>query len=231
MSKSILVVGGNSGIGHQLVQTCVAEGHDVYAASRSGTAAEGIKSFLPLSADFTIPTELIPPVLNGFVYLPGTIRLKPFHRITPEEFQADWEVNFLGAAKLLQQVFPALKQAQGDASVVLFSTVAVPIGMPFHASIASAKGAVEALGRSLAAEWAPNIRVNVVAPSLHDTPLAQGLLSTPEKKEAAAKRHPLQQVGSPDDVAALVSFLLNPASKFMTGQVLRPDGGLSSVRT
>ena len=103
--------------------------------------------------------------------------------------------------------------------------------MAFHASIAAAKAAVEGLTRSLAAELAPHIRVNAIAPSLTETPLAENLLNSAAKKEASAKRHPLQQVGNPDDVARLVAFLLAPESRFMTGQILRPDGGLSSVRT
>jgi NAD(P)-dependent dehydrogenase (short-subunit alcohol dehydrogenase family) len=135
----------------------------------------------------------------------------------------------LGAVAAIQAALPALK-ASGAASIVLFSTVAVAQGMPFHASIAAAKGAVEGLTRSLAAEFAPKIRVNTIAPSLTDTPLAGPLLNSDVKREASAKRHPLQQVGEPEDIARLVDFLLSPASAFMTGQILRPDGGLSSLR-
>jgi NAD(P)-dependent dehydrogenase (short-subunit alcohol dehydrogenase family) len=171
-----------------------------------------------------------PERLDGFVYFPGSISLKPFHRLTPEDFQRDLQVNLFGAIAALQSALPALK-ASGNASVVLFSTVAVAQGMPMHASIAAAKGAVEALARSLAAEWAPTIRVNVIAPSLTDTPLAGALLNSDLKKEAAGKRHPLQQVGRSEDMAALVAHLLSGSSRFMTGQVLHVDGGLSAVRT
>jgi NAD(P)-dependent dehydrogenase (short-subunit alcohol dehydrogenase family) len=156
--------------------------------------------------------------------------LKPFHRLTEEDFLRDYRVNVLGAVAALQSALPALK-ASGPASVVLFSTVAVAQGMPMHASIASAKGALEGLTRSLAAEWAPLIRVNAVAPSLTDTPLAGPLLNSDLKKEVAGKRHPLQRVGSADETAALVEHLLGDQARFMTGQILRIDGGLSSVRT
>ena len=169
-------------------------------------------------------------MLDGLVYFPGSITLKPFHRLTAEDFLRDFQVNCLGAAEAIRQALPSLKAAP-SASIVLFSTVAAAQGMPFHASIAAAKGAVEGLGLSLAAELAPGVRVTVIAPSLTDTPLAGPLLNSDAKREAAAKRHPLQRVGEPADVAELVAFLLSDAAAFMTGQILRPDGGLSSIRT
>ena len=128
-----------------------------------------------------------------------------------------------------QQALPALKKSTA-ASIVMFSTIAVAQGMSFHASIAVAKAAVEGLTKSLAAELAPSIRVNAIAPSLTDTPLASQLLGTDEKRAASAKRHPLQSLGNPQDIAKLAAFLLSPESSFITGQILRPDGGLSSVR-
>jgi NAD(P)-dependent dehydrogenase (short-subunit alcohol dehydrogenase family) len=149
--------------------------------------------------------------------------------LTAEDFLNDLRINCLGAVTAIQAALPALKKS-GNASIVLFSTVAVAQGMPFHASIAAAKGALEGLAKSLAAELAPSIRVNVIAPSLTDTPLAAPLLNSDAKREAAAKRHPLQRVGSAEEVAELVSFLLSDASKSMSGQIFRPDGGLSSIR-
>ena len=194
----------------------------------------GRKLMLGLEAqrfDALAPSPLVwPERLDGLVYCPGTIVLKPFHRMTPEDFQRELQVNLFGAIAALQSALPALK-ASGHASVVLFSTVAVAQGMPMHAGIAAAKGAVEGLARSLAAEWAPAIRVNVIAPSLTDTALAAPLLNSDLKKEAAAKRHPLQQVGRSEDLATLVCHLLSGHARFMTGQVLHVDGGLSAVRT
>ena len=184
------------------------------------------KSFEATNKEATLE---IPEVLDGLVYCPGTINLKSFHRLTEEEFLNDFQVNLLGATRALQLALPALKKSP-SASVVLFSTIAVKCGMPFHASIAAAKGAVEGLTRSLAAEWAPKIRVNAIAPSLTDTRLAASLLGDEKRREAAAERHPLKSIGQPEHVAEIVAYLLSDSAKFTTGQILRPDGGLSSVR-
>jgi len=224
------MIGGNSGIGLATARLLKAQGVSLVAAARTpGPLAELGIPVQPFDAMHPGALEL-PAVLDGLVYFPGSITLKPFHRLTAEDFLKDFQVNCLGAVAVLQAALPALKAAP-LASVVLFSTIAVSQGLPFHASIAAAKGAVEGLTLSLAAELAPKIRVNAIAPSLTDTPLAGNLLNSEVKKEAAAKRHPLQQVGDPADIAQLVSFLLSDASKFFTGQILRPDGGLSSVRT
>lgn len=230
MSKHIAIIGGTSGIGRATVAQLQADGHTVYAACRSPEKLADL-GIVAQSFDAAAPGPLTwPERLDGFVYFPGSISLKPFHRLTAEDFQRDLQVNLFGAIAALQSALPALK-ASGNASVVLFSTVAVAQGMPMHASISAAKGAVEGLAKSLAAEWAPFIRVNVIAPSLTDTPLAGALLNSDLKKEAAAKRHPLQQVGRAEDMAMLVAHLLSGHARFMTGQILHVDGGLSSVRT
>jgi len=230
MPKTHLLIGGNSGIGFALARILHGQGDVVHAAARNpGELADlgiPVQSF-----DARNPATLaVPEPLDGLVYLPGSITLKPFHRLTREDFLNDLEINLLGAVAAIQQALPALKAAP-SASVVLFSTVAVAQGMPFHASIAAAKAAVEGLVRSLAAEFAPKIRVNAIAPSLTDTALASPLVNNDAKREAAAKRHPLQRIGAADDAASLAAWLLSDASSFMTGQILRPDGGLSSVRT
>ena len=222
MQDPILIVGASSGIGKSLVERLSNWQMPVLTAGRH----EG--------ADFEFHSERdpewkLPEKLGGLVYCPGSISLKPFTRLNDGDFRNDLEVNLFGALRAIRAALPSLK-ASSTSSVVLFSTVAVAQGMAFHASIAAAKGAVEGLAKSLAAELAPKIRVNVIAPSLTDTRLAESLLSTDSKRDAAEKRHPLQAVGNPDDVATLAAFLLSDASKFITGQVMRPDGGLSSVR-
>ena len=176
MSKHIAIIGGTSGIGRATIDHLKSKGYILHVACRSPErlADTGISAQV---FEANAPGSLVwPEKLDGLVYFPGTIQLKPFHRLTAEDFQKDFQVNLLGAVAALQSALPALK-ASGNASVILFSTVAVSQGMPMHASIASAKGAVEGLTRSLAAEWAPVIRVNAIAPSLTDTPLASALLN------------------------------------------------------
>ncbi|MEZ4888154.1 MAG: SDR family oxidoreductase [Chitinophagales bacterium] len=232
--KNYLVIGGSSGIGLQIVRDLAANGANVYAVSRSkhadfDTLKVHYQALDVTAADFEL-TDL-PNELHGVVYCPGTIQLKPFHRISEEEFLDSFRVNVLGAVKVLQSCYRNLKKSKG-ASVVLFSTVASSQGMGFHAAIATAKSAVEGLAKSLAAEWAnSHIRVNTIAPSLTDTPLAGDLLSTESKQTAANKRHPLGRYGTPNDMASAAMFLLSEQSSWMTGQILHIDGGLSSIRT
>jgi 3-oxoacyl-[acyl-carrier protein] reductase len=162
------------------------------------------------------------------VYCPGSIDLKSFRSLKAPAFRTAFELNVVGAVRCLQAAERTLKKS-GSASVVLFSTVAVQRGMPFHAAVAAAKGGVEGLTRSLAAEYAPVIRVNAIAPSLTDTPLASKLLSSEEKRQASADRHPLKRVANATEIAAMAAFLLSDQAAFVTGQIVGMDGGLSSI--
>lgn len=231
MSKNILIVGASSGIGLETAKSLLSKGYNIFSASRSQPDLEGITH---LSWDATNPDSTVfaslPEEIHGVVYCPGTINLKPFNRLSQDDFKNDFQINVLGAVSVLQAVLPKLKKANG-ASVVLFSTVAAKIGLGFHASVAASKGAIEGLTLSLAAELSSNkIRVNCVAPSLTDTPLAKNFLSTDEKKEASNKRHPIGRFGTSADIANITSFLISDESSWITGQVLGVDGGMGSIK-
>ena len=183
-----------------------------------------------LDLDKEFETDWLPDQLDGFVYLPGTINLRPFKGLKPSVFLDDFNINVMGCVKILQKVLTKIQAAENP-SIVMFSTVAVKIGMPFHSSVSSSKGAIEGLTRSLAAEFAPKIRVYSIAPSILDTPLAEKFLNSETKLENSRNRHPLKEIGSPKDISEIVKFLLEDNSKWMTGQIIPFDGGMSSVKT
>ena len=233
MQKNILIVGGSSGIGLSLAQKLSTTDAQLINLSRSYSDELQKLNISHISWDvkeaFT-QAEALPDVIHGLVYCPGTINLKPFQRLSEEEFMEDFQVNVLGAIKILQACLKPLKKAKG-ASVLLFSTVASRLGMNFHSSIAVAKSGVEGLAKSLAAEWSMHqIRVNVIAPSLTDTPLASKLLSSDERKEASAKRHPLGRYGQAEDIADMGIFLLSDQSSWITGQIIGVDGGMGELK-
>ena len=233
-NKSFVVVGGSSGIGLEITRLLAKKAHKVRVVSRSADSLVDLGDVTHLRKDITsdpIGADTLPNKIHGMAYCPGTIRLRPFHRLKEADFTTDWQVNFLGAIKAIQACLPAMKKTDPPASIVLFSTVAVPTGMPFHASIASAKGAIEGLTRSLAAEFAPKIRVNAIAPSLTDTDLAKTLLSDDGKRTAAAERHPLKRFGNASDIATVATFLVEDQSSWITGQVIAVDGGMGAIRT
>jgi NAD(P)-dependent dehydrogenase (short-subunit alcohol dehydrogenase family) len=228
-SKKYLIVGASSGVGSALFNILMTNHHHVITASRRNVAESANHISFDVSND-DLDMSQLPDSLDGLAYCPGSINLKPFHRITDQEFMEEFKLNVMGAIKVVRSVLPLLKNSN-QASIVFFSTIAVQQGMPFHSSVASAKGALEGLTRSLAAEFAPKIRVNCIAPSLTNTPLAARLLSSDEKKKASDERHPLKRTGEAEDIAQLASFLLSPQSSWITGQIIHADGGLSALRT
>ena len=228
MEKNILLIGGSYGIGAAIARI-LKEKHNVIVASRSN---ENIPARIThykfdVKADKIEDLDL-PEKIHGLVYCPGSINLKPFKMMSPEIFTEDMEINFHSLVRVVHGLLPRLKNAD-LASLVFFSTVAVKIGMPFHTSVSAAKGAIEGFSKALAAEYAPNFRVNVIAPSLTDTSLASKLLNSDAKKEKMAERHPLKKVGAAEDIASMAAFLLGEESKWITGQVFGVDGGLSTL--
>ena len=215
-----LIIGGNSGIGKAVVDLLGEPDCVIFSRTGDGKNAN--------HHQINVLTDNLPdlPELKTIVYCPGTIQLKPFHRFSEEDFLNDLQTNVIGAIKVLQFYQKTLKSNNGN--VVLFSTIAISQGMGFHSSIAVSKGALEGLMKSLAAEWAPFVRVNCIAPSLTDTPLAQDLLNTEQKREGANNRHPLKRIGTPIDIAQGVKFLIE--NTWITGQIIHIDGGLSSLR-
>lgn len=232
MAQKYLIVGDSSGIGAALTKQLVSEGKQVIGFSRHEAEESFVKEIEHYICDCGQVAETFPELeepLSGLVYLPGTINLKPFSKLSDEDYQNDWNINFLGAVRVVRKYLPLLQKAD-NAALVFLSTVAVDVGMPYHASTAAAKGAVQAFTKALAAELAPKIRVNVVAPSLTETPLSESLLSSEKKKEGSASRHPLQRVGQPKDIAEAIAFLLSEQSSWISGQTLHVDGGLSTLR-
>ena len=206
------------------------QGNQVFVASRTNENLGDLNvTHLPFDAlTDTIDTSQLPEVIDGLVYCPGSINLRPFRGLKIDAFESDMQINFISLVKVIQTVLPNLT-ASNQSSVVVFSSVAASMGMPFHTSIAAAKGAVESFAKALAAEYAPKIRVNVIAPSLTDTPLADKFLNSDAKKEKSAERHPLKKVGTSEDMAQMASFLLSDKSSWISGQIFHVDGGMSTL--
>lgn len=229
--KNYLIVGASSGIGKVLAESLAKQKHLVYGtyfcSDVRHLSSEVNYYNLDVRSD-TLDFDFLPKVVDGFVYCPGNILLKPFHRLKPDEYRKDLELQLIGAIKCIQAVLPRLKKAD-TASIVLFSTVAVLKGYRYHTAVAVSKGAIEGLIRSLAAEFAPGIRVNGIAPSITETQLTASLLNSEAKREANGRLHPLNRIGHPVDLASAAEFLLTEKSDWITGQILHVDGGISTL--
>jgi NAD(P)-dependent dehydrogenase (short-subunit alcohol dehydrogenase family) len=228
---NFLVVGASSGIGNAIANQLRNEGHTVLGTYNTHPF-DGAPNFsahrlnvLDDNNDFSF----LPDTLNGVIYCPGSINLRPFARIQASDFTQDFNLQVGGAIKVIQAALPALKNSSAS-SILLFSTVAVQLGLNFHTQVATSKGAIEGLTKALSAELAPSIRVNCIAPSLTNTPLAAGLLNTEQKVEANALRHPLKRVGSVEDISEMACFLLSEKSGWITGQIMHVDGGMSVIK-
>ncbi len=193
--KNILLIGGSTGIGYELSQK-LKQDYNVFISTRDQDKFNDQNIITQeLNLDQEFETDWLPEQIDGFVYLPGTINLRPFKGLKPSVFLEDFNINVMGCVKILQKVLSRIQAAENP-SIVMFSTVAVKIGMPFHSSVSSSKGAIEGLTRSLAAEFAPNIRVNSIAPSILETPMSEKFLNSEAKLDNAKNRHPLKEIGS-----------------------------------
>lgn len=229
--KTYIIIGASSGIGLQLAKTLADKG-DTVIGTYNSHPLENSENITYHSLNVTaaeLDLSFFPEVIDGIIYCPGSINLKPFGRIKIEDFLSDFNLQVGGLIKVLQYAFPALKKSE-HAAVVVFSTVAVQLGLPFHSQVCASKGAIEGLTKALSAEWAPSIRVNCIAPSLTDTPLAANLLNTDEKKAANALRHPLKKIGTASDIANMAAFLLSENAAWITGQIIHVDGGMSTIK-
>ncbi len=231
--QNYLIIGGSGGIGQELSKQLALAGFQVTATFNQNEPViknPNLRYYHLNVLDENSSLDFLPDELDGLVYCPGSINLKPFERIKPEDFETDYKLQVIGAIKIIQLALSRLKKSK-NASVVLFSTVAVQAGFSFHTQVAASKGALEGLTKALAAEYAPKIRVNCIAPSLTDTNLAASLLNNDQKKEANALRHPLKRIGTAEDIANMAAFLLSEKASWITGQIFHIDGGMSTLKT
>ena len=228
-----VIAGGSRGIGRAICEKLTAEGHSVTILSRQmQIPIEGAQHVAyDFLSDQPLPKELLTKPLSGLAYCPGSIDLAPAHRLTPDALRQSFELNCVGAIRLVQACLPGLKASEEpNASIVLFSTVAAARGLAMHTAIAASKGAIEAVARTLAAELAPKIRVNCVAPALTETDLSTRFFSTDEKRKAMGAMYPLGRTGTAADIAEAATMLLLPTSGWITGQTLGVDGGMARVQ-
>lgn len=225
--RTILIIGGSKGIGKAVVSEMI-DTHKIINFSRSTPALSH-----PNLEHFTLDVlkDELPELdaLDGIVYCPGSINLKPISSLTEQDFKNDFDINVLGAIKVIQKYLKVLKTGTYP-SIVMFSTVAVKLGMPFHATTAASKGAVEGLVKTLGAELAPAIRVNAIAPTITETGLADKILRNDMIKEKIKERHPLKTYLQPTDVAGMVDFLISEKSKTISGQIMALDCGIVSFK-
>jgi 3-oxoacyl-[acyl-carrier protein] reductase len=225
--KKILIIGGSKGIGNAILQQQL-ENNTVITISRNAPEITH-PSLTHYSLD--VLQDTLPEIesLDTLIYCPGSITLKPIGSLSIDDFRNDFEINVIGAVKVIQKYLPVLKKGN-QPSILLFSTVAAKLGMPFHASIATAKAGVEGLVKSLGAELASSIRINAIAPTITDTSLAAGILRNDRMKENMVERHPMKGYLQPEEVANMADFLISEKAKSISGQIFEMDYGIVSFK-
>lgn len=230
--ENYFIIGASSGIGRALALQLANAGKSVLGTFHKNEIESDHPqiNYHKLNVlDENCSFDFLPEKIDGIIYCPGSINLRPFERLKPADFANDYNLQVIGAIKAIQSVIAKLKTSN-NAAIILFSTVAVQTGLPFHSQVSASKGAIEGLAVALAAEYAPKIRVNCIAPSLTDTPLAASLLNSEQKKEISAQKHPLKRVGTVEDIANMAAFLLSEKASWITGQIIHVDGGFSSLK-
>ena len=226
--KNIVIIGGSKGIGAEIVKQQLANNNQVFNISRNApeVSSPNLKHF-----ELNVLNDILPEIENidTLIYCPGSINLKPIGSLSIDDFRNDFEINVIGAVKAIQKYLPTLKKGN-DPSIVLFSTVAVKLGMPYHASIATAKAGIEGLVKSLGAELASVVRVNAIAPTITETTLAANILRNDRMKENMVERHPMKNYLKPDEVAKMANFLISEDAKSISGQIFEMDYGLVTFK-
>ena len=232
MNEKYVIIGGTSGIGLAVVKMLAQQHHHLFVGSRNERNIKDITQATFFHCDVVNNTFRFPDkveTIDGLMYCPGSLNLMPFKRITEKEILDEFKINVLGLLHTVKYFLPFLKKNQQGSSIVLLSSVAVTKGMKYHTLVGASKGSVEGITRSLAAEFAPTIRVNAVAPSITKTALSKKFLSNEKMKKDLEKRHPLNRIGYPKDIAHAAIYLLSDQSDWITGQIIHVDGGLSSI--
>jgi 3-oxoacyl-[acyl-carrier protein] reductase len=225
--RNIVIIGGSKGIGSAILLQQL-ENNKVYNISRT---APDITHPNLIHYPISILEDNLPDIeaVDVLIYCPGSITLKPILSLNLDDFRNDFEINVIGAVKAIQKYLPALKKGNNP-SIVLFSTVAAKLGMPFHASIATAKAGIEGLVKSLGAELASVVRVNAIAPTITETTLSANILRNDRMKENMMERHPMKSYLKPNEVAEMANYLISENAKSISGQVFEMDYGIVSFK-
>lgn len=232
MKKNYVIIGGTSGLGLAVVKKLSQYNHHLLVGSRNERNIKDVKQATFFHCDVVNNTFEFPDnieTIDGLMYCPGSLNLMPFKRIKEKDVMVEFKINVFGLLNTVKYFLPLLQKNPQGSSIVLMSSVAVKRGMKYHTLVGATKGAVEGITRSLAAEFAPMIRVNAIAPSITETPLAKKFVSSQKIRSNLEQRHPLQRIGEPMDIAYAGVYLLSEHSRWVTGQIFHVDGGLSSI--